>query len=451
MPSEDVQGALARAWREHWSRLLALLVARYRRLDLAEDGLAEAFAAAAQHWPREGVPDNPAAWLLTASRRRVTDRLRAEAVAARKEPLLLVDTGLVHELGQPRALTGEEIPDERLRLVLLCAHPALSPESSSALTLRLVLGLAVPDIARLFLAQDSAIAARITRAKRRIVTAGMPFALPARRDLASRVDRVADVAYLAFTAGYVPGPGKDLFRAEVAGEALRLLRVVRDLTPPTPAVDIVLALMLLQHSRRDARVEVRTGELVLLPDQDRSRWRRDEIAEALDLLEPQVRTPPAGPGSQGATVRLLEAMIAAEHAVARTAEDTRWDRIRGYYDQVWQLTGSPVVRLNRAVAVAEEQGPEAGLALLERWTAESEPDGATAKGTDRATAKGSGDPHRVPAVRAELLARCGRIEEAGTAYGQAIALCHNEVERAHLARRRAALGGRADGTVNGGT
>ncbi len=405
--------ALEAAWREHWSRLLALLVARYRRLDLAEDGLGDAFAAAAQHWPTEGVPANPPAWLLTAARRRVTDRLRAEAVAARKEPLLVVDADLSHRAQQPRAGTGEEIPDERLRLVLLCAHPALSPESSSMLTLRLVIGLTVPDIARLFLARDSAVAARITRAKRRIVATGMPFALPARQDLAARVDRVADVAYLSFTAGYVPGPGADLFRADLAGEALRLLRVVREVTEPTPTVDLVLALTLLQHSRRDARVDPRTGDLVLLPDQDRSRWHRAEITEALDLLAPYLEAPPA-PGAGG--VRLLEALIAAEHALALTAHQTRWDRIADYYDQLERLTGSPVVRLNRAVAVAEAQGPAAGLALLDGL-----PPG--------------GDPHRLPAVRAELLARCGRVEAAAAAYDEAIALCRNEVERVHLEQR----------------
>lgn len=409
----DAEEALDGAWREHWSRLLALLVARYRRLDLAEDGLGDAFAAAAQHWPADGVPGNPAAWLLTAARRRVTDRLRAEAVAARKEPLLVVDADLSQRARQPRAGTGEEVPDERLRLVLLCAHPALSPESSSMLTLRLVIGLAVPDIARLFLAQDTAVAARITRAKRRIVATGMPFALPARQDLAARVDRVADVAYLSFTAGYVPGPGTDLFRAELAGEALRLLRVVRELTDPTPTVDLVVALMLLHHSRRDARVDPLTGDLVRLPDQDRSRWHRGEIAEALDLLEPHVRTPP---GPRGGAPRLLEALIAAEHALAPTAEATRWDRIANYYDQLERLTGSPVVRLNRAVAVAESEGPVAGLTLLDGL----EP---------------GGDPHRLPAVRAELLARCGRPKEATTAYREAIALCRNEAERTHLDRR----------------
>lgn len=425
-----MRAALDSAWREHWSRLLALLVARYRRLDLAEDALGDAFAAAAAHWPRDGVPDNPPAWLLTSARRRATDRLRAEAVAARKEPLLIVDADLAQERHQPRAGTGEEIPDERLRLVLLCAHPALSPESSSALTLRLVIGLPVTDIARLFLAQDSAVAARITRAKRRIVAAGMPFALPSREELASRVDRVADVAYLAFTAGYVPGPGADLFRVDLAGEALRLLRVVRGLTPPTPTVDCVLALMLLQHSRRDARVDQHSGDLVVLPDQDRSRWHRAEIAEALDLLEPHLRTPPAGPSAT--TARLLEALIASEHALAATAEATRWDRIAGYYAQLERLTDSPVVRLNRAVAVAEADGPGAGLALLE--------------GLDP-----GGDPHRLPAVRAELLARCGQREEADTAYGQALSLCQNQVERAHLARRRAALQHRTPEDLSDGT
>jgi predicted RNA polymerase sigma factor len=365
------------------------------------------------------VPDSPGAWLLTAARRRVLDRLRAEAVAARKEPLLLVESGLRQHTHTARADPGGLVDDERLRLVLLCCHPALSVESSSALSLRLVIGLAVGDIARLFLAQESAVAARITRAKRKIVTAGMPFALPDAEHLAERVERVADVAYLAFTAGYVPGPGADLFRADLAGEAVRLLAVTRELAGPSPLLDSQLALMMLQHARRDARVEADGAGLVLLPDQDRSRWRSDEIARALGLLTPQLADPPTG----RAGVRLLEALIAAEHAVARHAGDTRWDRIADAYSRLEELTGSPVVRLNRAVAVAEAEGPEAGLALLE--------------GLDREL-PGS---HRLAAVRAELLLRTGELEQARAAFDEAVRRCTNAVERRHLVQRRALTGG----------
>lgn len=409
-PAEE---ALADAWREHWGRLLALLAARFRRLDLAEDALADAFEAAARRWPLDGVPDNPPGWLLTTARRRALDRIRAEAVAARKEPLLLVDAELAQESPGDSLL----IPDERLRLVLLCAHPALSLESSSALALRLVIGLPVTEIARLFLAQDTAIAARITRAKKRIVASGMPLALPGPGRLGGRVGRVADVAYLAFTAGYVPGPGAALLRTDLAGEAIRLLEVTRDLAGPDPVLDATLALMLLQHSRRAARVTPDGQDLVLLPDQDRSSWRHEEIARALQLLAPLVGRPLAGLSRH----RLLEALVALEHATAARAEDTRWDRIAAHYAELESMTGSPVVRLNRAVAVGELDGPAAGLTLLD--------------GLEEAL-PGS---HRLPAVRAELLGRAGEVQAARTAYELAIQRCGNDVERRHLKARLSSL------------
>jgi RNA polymerase sigma factor (sigma-70 family) len=394
---------LERLLRDEWGRLLALLVAQFRRLDLAEDGLADAFEAAARTW--DAVPDNPPAWLLTAARRRVLDRLRAEAVAARKLPLLAVDASLQEEAQQVMADAGEPVRDERLRLVLLCAHPSLPPEAAAALTLRLVLGVPTEDVARLFLVPTPTMAARLTRARKRL--AGESFEIPA--DLSSRVAVVADVAYLAFTAGYAPGSGPDVLRAEVAGEAIRLVRVLRTVLPYDDVeVDSLLALMLLQHSRRDARAV--DGRLVLLPDQDRSRWRLDEIAEALDLLRPHV----GGPASP----YLLQALIAAEHAIAPTPDVTDWDRIVLRYEELEAVTGSPVVRLNRAVAVAEASGPTAGLEVLS---------GLTLPG------------HRLPATRAELLARLGRFDEARTAYDEAIGRCGNLAERAHLIDRRAQL------------
>lgn len=355
------------------------------------------------------MPDNPPAWLLTAARRRIVDRLRAEAVAARKLPLLAVESSLQEEAQRVMADDGSRVVDERLRLVLLCAHPSLPPESAAALTLRLVLGVPTEDIARLFLVPRATMAARLTRARKRL--AGASFEVPA--DLGPRVAVVADVAYLAFTAGYAPGSGPDVLRAEVAGEAVRLVRVLRSLIPPVLArdeveLDALLALMLLQHSRRDARIA--DGRLVLLPDQDRSRWRSDEIAEALDLLQPWVDAP----GSP----YLLQALIAAEHAIAPSSDATAWDRIVQRYDELLALGDSPVVRLNRAVAVAELAGPAAGLAAL---------DGLTLPG------------HRLPAARAELLARAGRMTEAATAYDEAIGRCANLAERAHLIERRRLL------------
>jgi RNA polymerase sigma-70 factor (ECF subfamily) len=295
--------------------------------------------------------------------------------------------------------------DERLRLVLLCAHPSLPRESAAALTLRLVLGVPTEDVARLFLVPTPTMAARLTRARKKL--AGASFTVPA--DLSPRVAVVADVAYLAFTTGYAPASGSEVLRADVAGEAIRLVRVLRDVLPATDVeVEALLALMLLQHSRRDAR-EL-DGRPVLLPDQDRSRWRATEIDEALDLLRPWVQAPPSP--------YLLQALIAAEHAIAPTAAATAWDRIADRYAELEELTGSPVVRLNRAVAVAEARGPAAGLALL---------DGLVLPG------------HRLPATRAELLARLGRLDDARTAYDEAIGRCSNLAERAYLIERRAQL------------
>jgi RNA polymerase sigma-70 factor (ECF subfamily) len=404
--------ALERVVREEWGRLLALLVARFRRLDLAEDALADAVEAAARDWSAAGVPDNPSGWLMTTARRRALDRLRAEAVAARKAPLLAVEAGLVDAARRQLADVappGEHgVVDERLRLVLLCAHPRLAPEHAAALTLRLVLGVPTADIARLFLVPRATMAARLTRARKQL--AGESFGVPTRDALRRRVRAAADIAYLAFTAGYAPGSGAEVVRADEAGEALRLVRVLRDLTPEEAAddLDALLALMLLQHSRRDARVD--DGELVLLPDQDRTRWHLDEVAEALRLLTPLAAGAPSTP-------YLLQALIAAAHATARSSAETDWERVVGWYAELEELTASPVVRLNRAVAVAEASGPQAGLAVLE--------------GLDLAG-------HRLPAVRAELLGRAGRDAEAVREYDAALLLCDNDAERRHLLRRRAA-------------
>jgi RNA polymerase sigma-70 factor (ECF subfamily) len=407
-----VDAPVAAAVRDEWGRLLALLVAQYRRLDLAEDGLADAVEAATRTWPGlpGGSPDNPAAWLLTAARRRVVDRLRRETVAARTLPLLAVDADLTEDATRTMADDGSPagLADERLRLVLLCAHPSLRPEAAAALTLRMVLGVPTEDLARLFLVRTSTMAARLTRARKAL--ARESFHLPSGAELESRVAVVADVAYLAFTAGYAAGSGPDLLRADVSAEAIRLVRVLRSvLAQPSTELDALLALMLLQHSRRDARQV--DGRIVLLPDQDRTRWHQDEVAEALALLEPLVHDPPAP--------YLLQALVAAEHAIAPSADDTDWRRIVTRYDELLRLADSPVVRLNRAVAVAEADGPLAGLAAL-------------------ADCRAPG--HRYDGVRAELLARAGLLDEARAAYDAAVAACANEAERAHLAERRDLLG-----------
>jgi RNA polymerase sigma-70 factor (ECF subfamily) len=288
--------------------------------------------------------------------------------------------------------------------VLLCAHPALAPEAAAALTLRLVIGLPTADVARLFLVPTPTMAARLTRARRRL--AGESFARPEGGELEERLGVAAEVAYLAFTAGYKPATGDAAVRPDLAAEAIRLVRVLREVAPGRPGLDALLALELLQHSRRATRVQ--DGEVALLAEQDRTRWDQDAIGEALDLLTPLVHAPPSR--------WLLEALIAATHAVARNAAETDWGRIAGLYAELEALTGSPIVRLNRAVAVAEADGPLAGLALLE---------GVELPG------------HRLPGTRAELLRRAGREDEAQEEYAAALSLCDNEVELRHLERRAA--------------
>ena len=408
------EDALTDVVREEWGRLVALLLAQFRRLDLVEDALGDAVEAASRTWPADGVPANPPAWLMTAARRRVLDRLRTEDVARRKEPLLLLDAEQHQEGVRTMADAGSLVEDDVLRLVLMCAHPALAPEAASALSLRLVLGVPTADIARLFLVPEPTMAARITRAKKRIVGAGIPFAVPDAGVLPERLEIVAQTAYLTFTAGYSPGTGPDLLRADQSGEAIRLVRVVLGLRPDEPALVALLALMLLQHSRRDARVG--DGRLVLLADQDRTRWHHDEIAEATRLL---ARPHLAGPLTPLAASYVLQARIAAEHATAPSAQETRWDRVVGLYDVLLQVAPTPSARLARAVAVAEQHGPVAGLDALEGLELP--------------------ESHRPAAVRAELLSRAGDVDAARAAYDQAIAACRNEVETAFLVAQRDAL------------
>lgn len=395
-------------YRAEWGRLLSLLVSRTRRLDLAEDALGEAFARASDRWTGEGVPANPAGWLYKTAYRHVVGRLRAEAIAGRKAPLLAVRPGWV-----PPGDSQEELADDRLQLILLCCHPALPSESRSALALRLVIGTPTEQIARLFLVPPSTMAARLTRAKKKIVLAGIPIGGPLADELRSRLDEVCRTIYLAFTAGYTPSVGPDLLRDDLAGEAVRLAAVLLDLVPDATQVRATLALLLLQHSRRDARQ--RQGRLVTLADQDRSMWDHDEIRAGLGLA--------AGlqPDEGYAEELRLQALIAAEHARAPTAAATDWTAIAGHYATLEARTGSAIVRLNRAVAVAEVEGPRAGLALI--------------AGLDETLR----DNHRLAAVRAELARRVGDTELARTSYRKAIGLCSNDVERTHLRARLEAI------------
>jgi RNA polymerase sigma-70 factor, ECF subfamily len=351
------------------------------------------------------VPANPAGWLLTVARRRGRDRLRRDATLARKLPLLVPDA----PAGEDEEDDVTTIADERLRLFFTACHPALGRAAQVALTLRYAGGLTTREVARLFLVAEPTMAARLTRAKRKIAQAGIPYRVPADADLPERLAGVLAVVYLLFTEGYSPGAGERLVRTERCAEAIRLGRLLRELLPDEPEVTALLALMLLQHARRDARE--RDGRLVRLPDQDRSLWRADEIAEGLELVHRAAR----GGGGR----YLVQAQIAGEHADARP---TDWEAVATLYARLEQLQPTPAVRLNRAVAVAEAEGAEAGLALLD--------------GLDEDLPRS----HGVALARAELLARLGRDGEARAAYDRALELAGNAVVRAHVAERRAALG-----------
>ena len=427
---DPVGAALEQAYRTSWASLMALLVSRFRRIDVAEDALAEAFERAAQTWPRDGVPRQPAAWLHTAARRRALDVLRAEAIRARKVRLLVVDEEQRHAAGDRAEHRAREevedlvdpahVRDDVLRLVFLCCHPALAVEARAALTLRLVLGLTTAQVARLFLVSEPTMAARLTRGRKKLAASGIALRLPDPVALDERVESVVRVVYLAFTAGYAPGDGPDVVRVGTAGEAIRLGRLLDELLPGRDDVRCLLALMVLQHSRRDARTGP-DGEAVLLPDQDRATWHHDEIAWAMALLADTS----SRPTSRYAAELRLQALVAAAHATAPTSADTDWSAVAALYEELEALTGSAVVRLNRAVAVAERDGARAGLALLDGLDADLE------------------RTHRLPAVRAELLLRDGENASAAAQFDLALERCDNEAERRHLlARRDLALRGR---------
>ncbi|MCM4080291.1 RNA polymerase sigma factor [Paractinoplanes hotanensis] len=385
--------AVEAAFREHRGPLLATLVAELRSFDLAEDALQDAFAAATSQWPGEGVPQRPAAWLLSVARRRAVDRRRRDETLLRYLPRLITPEA---------ALSTREAEDDSVQLLFACCHPALALEARVALTLRFVAGLTVPEIARLFLVNEPAMAARITRAKQKIRAAGIPLGVPSPDDLPVRAEGVLAVLYLLFTEGYRS------HRHELAAEAIRICRLM----PPAPETTALLALMLLQHSRRHARLS--DGHIVLLPDQDRGRWDDRDIVEALTLLDAPA---PVGPYR-------LQARIAAHHAVARQAADTDWPAIAALYARLEDLTGSPVVRLNRAVAVAEAEGPAAALDLLD------------------VDLPGN---HHLPAARAEMLLRLGRTAAATEQFDIALALALTDTERDHLRRRRESAPGTGTG------
>jgi RNA polymerase sigma-70 factor (ECF subfamily) len=405
----DVREAITHTHREEWARVVAGLTRRFGDLDIAEEAAAEAFATAVERWPAEGVPPNPGAWLTTTANRKAIDRIRRENKRDDKqqEARMLYD-----EPPEP----PDAIGDERLRLIFTCCHPALAMETRVALTLRMVGGLTVPEIARAFLVQESTMGQRITRAKAKIKATRIPYRVPSTEDLPGRVSGVLSVLFLVFNEGYLAtGPDTDPVRQDLTGEAIRLTRLIRALLPDDGEVAGLLALMLLIEARRAARVSA-SGELVSLAEQDRGAWDAALVAEGHRLVRERLATKVA-PGPYQ-----ILAAINAVHTSARDVRDTDWSQVVALYDQLVRIDPSPIVALNRAIAGAELDGPEVALAAVDRL------------------ADSLAGYHAFHATRAELLRRQGRSQESRAAYGKAIELAGNTAETAYLTRRRDQLG-----------
>jgi RNA polymerase sigma-70 factor (ECF subfamily) len=404
-----VGDAVARAHGEEWARLVAGLVRRFGDLDIAEDAAAEAFATAVERWPRDGVPPNPGAWLTTTATRKAIDRLRRESHRDDKHRaahMLSDDT--------PPDPTGA-VEDDRLRLVFICCHPALALEARVALTLRLLGGLTVPQIAHAFLVPETTMARRITRAKAKIRAARVPYRAPSPSDLRERLDGVLTVIYLIFNEGYLASAGDEPVRAELTEDAIMLGRLLHALLPEEGEAAGLLALMLLTDARRRARVS-QSGELVTLDEQVRGAWNRELIVEGQSLVRTRIAAVAAGADPPG-RYQLLAA-INAVHTDAPTARDTDWSQVLALYDRLARVDPSPIVRLNRAIAVAEVDGADVALAEIDRL-------GGALDGY-----------HAYHAARADLLRRIGRSSESRVAYDRALDLAGNPAERAYLTRRR---------------
>jgi RNA polymerase sigma-70 factor, ECF subfamily len=401
----DAHAAVERIYREEYGRVVASLVRRFGDIDIAEEAAGEALLVALERWPADGVPPNPGGWLTTTAGNRAIDRIRRESHRhAKHQAALMIEDDTPHE---PTGI----VEDDRLRLIFTCCHPALAPEARVALTLRLLGGLTVPEIAQAFLVPETTMAQRITRAKKKIAAARIPYRVPAAEDLTARLGGVLAVVYLVFNEGYLASSGEHSIREDLTGEAIRLGRILRRLMPDQPEVAGLLALMLLTEARRPSRVDDR-GELVPLRDQDRGGWDRALIAEGHDLVRECLAA--GRPGQYQ-----LLAAINAVHTDAPDASATDWGQIATLYDQLYAVAPTPVVALNRAVALAELDGPERALAEVDRL--------------DLPTY------HAWHATRADLLRRLGRSDEARAAYDAAIDSSGNAAERAYLARRRGSL------------
>jgi RNA polymerase sigma-70 factor, ECF subfamily len=404
----NAHGLVDRLFREESGRAVATLIRVTGDFDLAEDAVQDAFAIALRRWSTHGPPPNPAAWITTTARNRAIDRLRRERTLREK-------TDALRNIAALEALGGDEtdvstVPDDRLRLIFTCCHPALAAEARVALTLRTLGGLTTSQIARAFLASEAAMAQRLVRAKRKIRGAGIPYRVPPPELLPQRVPGVLAVLYLIFNEGYAASDGA-LVRRELCDEAIRLARIVRDLLPDEPEAGGLLALMLLQHSRRDARTDA-AGDLVLLEDQDRARWDHAAIDEGVGILDRAVARHDPGPYQ-------LQAAIAALHARAPRPEDTDWPEIAALYGALLRMSPTPVIALNRAAAISVADGPAAALPLVERLRESGRLDGY----------------HLLHATEADVLRRLGRESEAARAYERALELAANPSERRYLQRR----------------